>query len=146
MSEFVVDSSVAVKWFVPEDHSDAAVTLLDDAHELYVPDLLFPEFGNILWKKIVRDELALGEALTALEGLEAVPLHVHPTAALIESALRSPSIWVERFTTPWMSRWRSGWDVLSSPPMSGYTTHCGELRIPPPSCTSGICRRVNRSR
>ena len=87
MSAFVVDASVAVKWFVPEIDSDAAAALLTDEHGLHVPDLLFPEFGNILWKKVSRRELTRGEALAALTGLQAVPLQVHRTKSLLETAL-----------------------------------------------------------
>ena len=88
MSEFVVDASVAVKWFIPETHSETAAILLDDAHELHGPDLLFPEFGNILWKKVNRDELTLDDALTALQGLQAAGLELHATDPLLEPALR----------------------------------------------------------
>ena len=54
MMKVVVDASVAAKWFLPEIHSDAAARLLDPAIALYAPDLIVPEFGNILWKKIRR--------------------------------------------------------------------------------------------
>lgn len=39
MSRYVVDASVAVKWFVPEIHTDASLRLLDGNHELLAPDL-----------------------------------------------------------------------------------------------------------
>src|SRR5688572_19818269 len=42
----VIDSSVAVKWFVPEVLSEQAAHLLDGSWELVAPDLLFPECGN----------------------------------------------------------------------------------------------------
>ena len=47
----VVDASVAIKWFVPEIHSDAALRLRGEAYELIAPDLLILEIGNILWKR-----------------------------------------------------------------------------------------------
>ena len=34
---FVVDVSVAVKWLVDEEYSDAADGLLDGSHELFAP-------------------------------------------------------------------------------------------------------------
>ena len=50
-----------IKWHVAEIHADAALRLLgDDAPELHVPDLMFPEAGNILWKKVGRGELTRG--------------------------------------------------------------------------------------
>lgn len=41
MNTFVVDANVAVKWVLSEIHSEIAQCLLDDAHELLVPDFFF---------------------------------------------------------------------------------------------------------
>lgn len=57
MSVYVVDASVVIKWFVPEIHSDAARRLLAETHQYLSPDLLFPEVGNAIWKKVRRGEL-----------------------------------------------------------------------------------------
>lgn len=48
MKKFVVDASVAIKWFVPEIHSDAAARLLDPEIYISAPDLIAPEFGNTI--------------------------------------------------------------------------------------------------
>jgi predicted nucleic acid-binding protein len=82
----VVDASVAIKWFVPEVHTEAAARLLEGDNQMLAPDLLFPEFGNILWKKIRRSEIRVSEAREILKALEAVPLQIHATQPLIESA------------------------------------------------------------
>jgi predicted nucleic acid-binding protein len=47
MRRYVVDASVAVKWFVPEIHSAEALRLLSSDCELLAPDLLPSELGNI---------------------------------------------------------------------------------------------------
>ncbi|HLQ24703.1 MAG TPA: type II toxin-antitoxin system VapC family toxin [Acidiferrobacterales bacterium] len=86
MSRYVVDASVAIKWFVPEVHAEAAARLLEGDNQLLAPDLLFPEFGNILWKKARLGEIRVSEAREILRALEAVPLQVHTTQPLIESA------------------------------------------------------------
>ena len=52
MSRVVVDASVAVKWFLPEIHSGAALRYLDDDCERLAPDLLYVEFGNVIWKML----------------------------------------------------------------------------------------------
>ena len=67
MSLYVVDASVVIKWFVPEIHSDAARRLMSGPHEYFSPDLLFPEVGNVIWKKVRRGELTAdqGERLAA---------------------------------------------------------------------------------
>jgi predicted nucleic acid-binding protein len=70
----VVDASVAIKWLVAEEGSDRAEILLD--RPLVVPDLLFAECANILWKKARRGELSGEEAATAAETLEQAELSV----------------------------------------------------------------------
>jgi predicted nucleic acid-binding protein len=44
----VVDASVAVKWYLSEDHTDAAEKLLDGGFDLHAPELIFTELGNVL--------------------------------------------------------------------------------------------------
>ena len=87
MSLFVVDASVAIKWFLPEVHSDAALRLLAQQHTLHAPDLIFSEFANILWKRVRRSEISRREANATLEGLLAVHLQVQPSQSLIPLAL-----------------------------------------------------------
>jgi len=61
MKSFVIDASVAVKWYIPEVLSHEAALLLRRTREgevtLLAPDLFFAEFGNVLWKKLGRNEL-----------------------------------------------------------------------------------------
>ena len=87
MIRHVVDASVAIKWFVEEVHAEAARRLLADVYVLYAPDLLWPECGNILWKKVQRGELTAQEARLIREGLELQPLHIAPSYLLLEPAL-----------------------------------------------------------
>jgi len=87
MSAYVVDASVAVKWFVPESYSEEAGQLLKEGTELHAPDLLLPEFGNTLWKKFRRDELTEAEVHSVVGALSVVPLALYPSAMLLESAL-----------------------------------------------------------
>ncbi len=88
LSSLVVDASVVIKWHVEEVHADSARTLLrDDAPVLLAPDLLFPEIGNILWKKVRRGELTNDEARRIAHLVAMAPLDVHPSAPLLEAAL-----------------------------------------------------------
>ena len=87
MSLFVVDASVAIKWFLPENHSEAALRLLTQPHTLHAPDLIFSEFGNVLWKRVIRNEISKKEADAILEGLRTLNLQMQPSQALIPLAL-----------------------------------------------------------
>ncbi|MCA8930097.1 MAG: type II toxin-antitoxin system VapC family toxin [Alphaproteobacteria bacterium] len=55
---FVVDASIAAKWFFPEPGSDRAMRLLEIDRPLYAPDLIVPELTNLLWKRWQQDDLA----------------------------------------------------------------------------------------
>ena len=58
----VVDASVAVKWLVEEEDSEAADRLLEQRHELFAPRLLASEVGNALWRKVRMGELERSRA------------------------------------------------------------------------------------
>ena len=87
MSEFVIDTSVAVKWFFPEVHDVDALRLLRGRHDLLVPDIFFAEFGNALWKRVRRHEATPTVAARALEELGRRLFQVHPSQALVPLAL-----------------------------------------------------------
>jgi predicted nucleic acid-binding protein len=69
---WVVDASVAVKWFVEERGSSAARAVLAGGEPLLAPDLILLEASNTAWKKVRRKEMTLeqGEAM-----VRAVPLY-----------------------------------------------------------------------
>ena len=83
----VVDTSVAIKWVVPETGSEEADSLLAGEHALEAPDLLATEAANTLWKKSVRGELSARQAREALDVLLHGGLTWHPTSALLPRAL-----------------------------------------------------------
>jgi len=83
---YVVDASVAVKWFVPEIHSEHALRLLRKRFDLQAPELIQAEFGNILWKKCRAGELDGTIAGEILGSFKRSPLVVHPHGALLKLA------------------------------------------------------------
>jgi len=87
MSRYVVDASVAVKWYLPEIHDAPARRLLAGRDALLVPDLIFSEVGNILWKRVRAGQLLEAEAEAVLQSLGALPLAVSPSWPLALSAL-----------------------------------------------------------
>ena len=90
-TQAVVDASVLIKVFLPEDGSDVATALLQpnpgDTIVRVVPDLAFAECGNIFWKLARRGTLSADVARQTLTDLCALPLEVWPTESLVESAL-----------------------------------------------------------
>jgi predicted nucleic acid-binding protein len=88
MNRYVVDASVAVKWFVPEILSEFAIQLLQPDNVLLAPDLLMPEICNTLWKKVGRGELDLDDALQCLTDLNLMPLQLYASPELVHDALR----------------------------------------------------------
>lgn len=82
----MLDASVVLKWFVPEVHSDAARRLLDAPHQYLAPDLLFPETGNAIWKKVRRGELTPEEAHRLVADLSRVAVDTVATRGLVADA------------------------------------------------------------
>lgn len=90
----ILDSSVAVKWLVPEDDSDAAAALVGQS-DLFVPTLFHAEVANALWKKSLRGEIVLDEVADQLGNLPLLVTTVDekaliPRAFAISVALRHP--------------------------------------------------------
>jgi predicted nucleic acid-binding protein len=84
----VIDASVAIKWYVPEDRSAAAVSLLESGDILLAPDLIVPEFGNIIWKKVQRGELTADEGRSIVNAFTSLTLLSHiPSVRLLPGAL-----------------------------------------------------------
>jgi predicted nucleic acid-binding protein len=86
---FVVDAGVAIKWYVPESDEAEAKRFLDPGFELHVPELFFPEFGSIVWKKsrvLKAPEMTTAEGLDTIRFLLGVTLTAHPMAPLLEAA------------------------------------------------------------
>lgn len=84
---WVVDASVAVKWFVDEMRSTEARAVLASGQPIIAPDLIIPESCNTVWTKIRRGDISLeqGEAM-----VRALPLsfdRLAPTAPLSGRAL-----------------------------------------------------------
>ena len=58
MSQYVVDASVAAKWFVPEAYTGEAQRLLDNEDDLLAPELILHEIANVMLKRFRRDEMS----------------------------------------------------------------------------------------
>lgn len=86
MNQFVVDSSIAAKWFLTEEYTDVSLKLLDPDFELHVPSIFFLEIDNILCKKIRRNELSNQESQKVRNGIREMPFYVHSFEDVLEPA------------------------------------------------------------
>lgn len=86
MSVFVVDASLVIKWFVPEVDSEAARRWLDAQHDYVAPDLLFPETGNTVWKKVRRGELSPDEGQQLVTDLSVIAVEAVSMRGLLPDA------------------------------------------------------------
>jgi predicted nucleic acid-binding protein len=88
LSRFVVDANVAIKWFVPEVRSAAASALLQPGNQMIAPDLLFPECGNVLWKKARTRDITIEQGIEIAQALSVMPIDLYSTKPLLESAVQ----------------------------------------------------------
>ena len=90
METTIVDSGIAVKWFVPEPDSLRAKLIYDEYQvgniELLAPDLIYPEFGNIIWKKRLFQNLSEANADAAINLFLNLDFVLTSTAALFDDA------------------------------------------------------------
>lgn len=86
MTALVLDASVALKWIIEEEGTDAAIALLDQP--LHAPDLLVPECVNALWKKVRRQEVAAGEIQVFERAIGAMEVTLHASRSLAARALQ----------------------------------------------------------
>ena len=93
MTACVLDASVAVKWFLPpaqETLTEEALRLLENYANgdmsLVVPDLFWPEIGNIFWKAIRLRRISRESAESALVALEEQRITTVPTSPLLKDA------------------------------------------------------------
>lgn len=87
MTSFVIDASVAVKWFYPEEHSDESRRLLSTANELLAPDHIWSEIGNVIWKRYRRGEINTDEALETVTAILKMPVAAMSSHGLLSSAV-----------------------------------------------------------
>jgi predicted nucleic acid-binding protein len=84
---YVVDSSVAVKWYLKEIYYESAIRLLNPTCTLHIPELFRLEVSNVVCKKLRRQEVAKVDAEFILSHLETIPFQWHRDKPLIASAI-----------------------------------------------------------
>lgn len=92
MEDWVIDSNVAVKWFVFENDSATAIKILESYKRSEInflaPDLIYAEFGNIVWKKQAFQGFAPADADFALREIKKITISLTPVPDLLDDAYR----------------------------------------------------------
>jgi predicted nucleic acid-binding protein len=86
VSVFVIDAGVLIKWFIPEVQLAAARRWLESRHDYLAPDLVFPEAGNAIWKKVRCGELTVEEGQRLASDIARVAVEVVTTRGLLPDA------------------------------------------------------------
>lgn len=93
MTTFVIDASVAVKWFLPpssEQYADNAFALLKryvaGQVRFVVPDLFWAEVGNVCWELARQGRWSQKDAQAAVSGLKKRNFPTVSTLPLLEDA------------------------------------------------------------
>ena len=84
----VVDASVAVKWLVAEEGSDAADRLVAGSEELHAPRLMASEIANALWRKARLGQIERGRAAVLLTALPQMPVRWSADETICADAVR----------------------------------------------------------
>jgi predicted nucleic acid-binding protein len=91
VTDCIVDTSVAVKWFLTEVHSDEAALLLDrqrhSGFTFHAPDLLNVEAGSVFTKYHRRAIITYSDAVLLTKAFLAVPKTLYPSAPFIQEAV-----------------------------------------------------------
>lgn len=84
---WIVDASVATKWFVREGLHAEALMLLARPDRLAAPDLIVAEVANIAWKKCLRGEITRAQADAMAAAIGGYIAALQPSSELVERAL-----------------------------------------------------------
>lgn len=84
----VVDASVAVKWLIAEEGSDAAHRLAAGADDLHAPRLMASEIANALWRKARMGEIERRLAGALAAAVPEMPVRWSADEAVCADAVR----------------------------------------------------------
>ncbi|MDQ3928880.1 MAG: type II toxin-antitoxin system VapC family toxin [Chloroflexota bacterium] len=88
--KLVVDSSVAVKWFISELNSTEARRMLVDAQvgtlTLFAPDLINAEVGNVVWRNHIKQGMEVSLAQRVITQFQEVEITLVPNKVLLLEA------------------------------------------------------------
>jgi predicted nucleic acid-binding protein len=83
----VIDASIAIKWFVPENLREQALDVLKAEDHLAAPDLLIPDLASLALEKARRNEISSLQARTIMSGIESSGLELMPASIVYDRAI-----------------------------------------------------------
>lgn len=94
----VIDASIAIKWYIPEIYEQQATWLLAGSYDLNAPELIIPEFGNIVWKKERRGEFSSQSGQEIVKAFQSTDLILYPhgntaSAAFVGAELTGQTVY-----------------------------------------------------
>jgi predicted nucleic acid-binding protein len=87
MARLVLDASVAAKWFIDEEHSEAAEHLRRGAHTFVAPDIFVAELGNVVRTWCIDGVISQETAAALVRQFGALGVDLVPSLGLLRSAL-----------------------------------------------------------
>ncbi len=82
----VIDTCIAVKWFVEEDHHDEALSLTSKYFKRIAPSFLLVETANTFRRKILKNEMSIAQARSAIQNIRLFFSDLIDTSEIIETA------------------------------------------------------------
>ena len=86
MTSYIIDTSVIVKWFIPEQHSEFALKLQNPGYQLHAPAFIALEVGNVLCRKRHRGEIGEIVVNDIWQTFRRAPLRRHSDEPLVPIA------------------------------------------------------------
>lgn len=91
MKRYVVDASVAIKWYIPEIHEQPALRLFQAFQQgdfrLEAPVLFLNEIANILWKRTRQQEMETSHAIRVFDRVLLAAVSIHESGPVLPLAL-----------------------------------------------------------
>jgi predicted nucleic acid-binding protein len=139
MKPLIVGASVVMKWYFHEPFSDECLRLSGGSVMLAAPDLIYPQIGGALVKRVRAGEIKRDEAHRILANLRRLPIRAVSADELAPAALEIATVTARTFTeslyfalamreqTTLVTADRWWFSLLSTGPMKRYLTWVGDL-------------------
>jgi predicted nucleic acid-binding protein len=140
MTRIVIDASVVLKWYFSEPFSEEALRLANSNFEIYVPETIFLQVGNVLWKRVRSGDLKKDDAHVVLSNLHRLPFTKVSPNDLASSALEISTLTTRTFNeslyfalairekTVLVTADRWWYSLLQTGPMKNHIKWVGDLK------------------